>query len=830
MPVVRKPDGTLVHFPDAMPRDQIHGMESGAPIEVELPDGTIAEFPAGTSHETMRTALQRKFPMQDEAGPSSKGPRFPGIPEEGPQFPGTVENGPWTKYRQQALDELNRRKSDANAGPWTKYQNSGVTPEQAQTELDRRRGARQFEITAPNGKKYRVTGDSQEGAIAALKKHIGASPVTPSHPEFDGSNMPGYNPETGTVEHTSAIDKVGAFSTGGLQGVPIVGPYLDKASSAVAAAMAMPFSDKSFSELYDRGNRYSEDVRGDNPNTALAGNVVGSVAGTLPAIAAAPQAFGAGTAPLAVRSAVSALTGAGIGGADAAVRSGGNPTETRNGALLGALTGGLAPSVAGLLGAGYRATADFISKRGAARIGEMTPAAISQLSKAMEADGIPASEIQQRLAQLGPEATLADLGPNLQQMAAGLVAKPGPARSIVQDTIRRRDAGANSRITGALDDTLGPAPVPSQIDAGIRANQRSLSPAYEDAFRNARAVDTQQLADTLDSQIVNLRGDAQAAARHVRDMLNIHGTGALDPHPGALFQTRQAIDGMLDGATDGNVRRVLSSSRQMVDDQLARSVPGIKDIDSRFAELARQREGLERGQAVLDSGRTSPRPQELADEVLAASQPQGRMIGPSAAPLRLREGARAELDRIVGTNANDRVALQRLIKGEGDWNAQKLATLFGADRAQRILSVLDAERTFADTSNFVTRNSATAARQEALRSLGGDAGQGFGVREGYMAGGTLGAARSAGVRTVERIIEALRGASTEANHSAMARGLVSNGQSRIAEALMRGVRSQGPSPEVIALARALMIGGPASGLVAPVGAAVSPLINNAIGR
>ncbi|RWQ41863.1 MAG: hypothetical protein EOS21_11900 [Mesorhizobium sp.] len=793
MPVVRKPDGTLVHLPD-----------SGAPIEVELPDGTIAEFPAGTSRDTMRTALQRKFPMLDDSGPA-KGPRFPGVP---------VENGPWTEYRQQALDELNRRRSDAGAGPWTKHQNSGVTPEQAQAELDRRRGTRQFEITAPNGKKYRVTGDSQESAVAALKKHIGASPVAPSHPEFDGSNIPGYNPETGTVEHTSPIDKVGAFSTGGLQGVPIVGPYLDKASSAVAAAMAMPFSDKSFSELYDRGNRYSEDVRGDNPKTALAGNVVGSVAGTLPAVAAAPAAFGAGTAPLAVRSAVSALTGGGIGGADAAVRSGGDPNAVGTGTLTGLATGFVAPGLAGLLGAGYRATADFLSRRGGAAIADLTPQALTQLTKAMQADGIPASEIQQRLAQLGPHGTLADLGPNLQQQAAGLVARPGQARSIVQDTIRGRDAGANSRISGAVDDALGPAPVPSQIDSGIRANQQRLSPAYEEAFKNARAVDTQPIANTLDSQIVNLRGEAQSQLRNVRDMLNVHGTDVLDPHPGALFQTRQAIDGMLDGATDGNVRRVLSATRKQVDDELARSVPGVKDVDARYAELARQRAALERGQTVLDSGRGTPRPQELADEVQAAVQPQGGSVGPSAAPLRLREGARAEIDRIVGTNANDRVALQRLIKGEGDWNAQKLATLFGRERAQRILSVLDAERVFADTSNFVTRNSATAARQESARELGGEVGRGFGVREGYMAGGTLGAARSAGVTAMERIADALRGASRETNHAALARGLMSNSESEIARALMHGSRSPRLTNEVMTIAKALMLG-PAATLLGP---------------
>ena len=33
-----------------------------------------------------------------------------------------------------------------------------------------------FEITGPDGKKYRVTGETAEGALSALQKHLGAAP------------------------------------------------------------------------------------------------------------------------------------------------------------------------------------------------------------------------------------------------------------------------------------------------------------------------------------------------------------------------------------------------------------------------------------------------------------------------------------------------------------------------------------------------------------------------------------------------------------------------------------------------------------------------------
>lgn len=618
-----------------------------------------------------------------------------------------------------------------------------------------------------------------------------------THPEFDASGIPGFNTETGMVEpgaNNSWMDKLGAFSAGVLEGVPIAGPYLLEGVQRLGSDDGK--------DLY-AARQATERAQRDNPWTSLAGNVTGAVAGTLPAIAAAPELFGGGAASLPIRSAVSAITGGGIGGADAAVRSSGDPGAMATGALAGAGAGLAGPAIGQVAGNIGRRVIDYFGNRSAAVAAGTTQNAAVHLRRALEADGLTPVQVNQRLADLGQDAMLADVGPNLQQTAAGLVAKPGEARAVMQNAMRERDAGANARIRSTLDAELGPAPIPSRIETSIRDNQRALSPAYEAAFRNARAVDTQPLAETLDSAIVNLRGEAQTAARSVRRMLNIEGTDQLDPHPGALFQTRQAIDGMLDDATDGNVRRILTQARQAVDDQLTRSVPGIKDVDARFAELARQERALERGQTVFDSGRGTPIPQELAEEVQQASLPQGRLIGPSAVPVRLREGARAEIERIVGTNANDRVALQRLIKGEGDWNPQKLATLFGPEKARRVLQVLDAEKTFADTSDFVTRNSFTAARTEAVKALDGNSGR-SGIREGFMYGGASGAARSVAVTGMERVAQALAGLG-DADRAAMARALSSPNVAAIVQALKVAQKPSKVPEHISAMARALAL-------------------------
>ena len=92
----------------------------------------------------------------------------------------------------------------------------------------------------------------------------------------------------------------------------------------------------------------------------------------------------------------------------------------------------------------------------------------------------------------------------------------------------------------------------------------------------------------------------------------------------------------------------------------------------------RESEAFARGQTVLDSGRSTPRPVELADDIAAG--------GLLAIKARLAQGARADIDRLMGTNANDRVGLQRAVKGEGDWNRDKISQLFGSDNARTVLT------------------------------------------------------------------------------------------------------------------------------------------------
>lgn len=322
--------------------------------------------------------------------------------------------------------------------------------------------------------------------------------------------------------------------------------------------------------------------------------------------------------------------------------------------------------------------------------------------RAIGADGVPVNQVAARVNAFGPEGTVADLGPNLQAQAGALAALPDPAADAVIDRMRTRKAGANTRIRAGLDETLGEAPVPSELQAGIRDARRTVGPQYDHVLADAAPVDTTDLATGLTEQAAAMRGPAQAAIRDVRAMLN-GAEGELESSAAVLFQVRQAIDGMIEVQADANVRRVLNAAREDVNALLVEAAPGIQTVDSAYRELARQSGAVDRGQTVLDSGRNAPRPSELADEALHGVQPEGVLIGPSGETFRLSQGARAEIERIVGTNANDRAALERIVKGDGDWNRDRLITLFGEDRANRVFEILRNEGRMAETENAVLR-------------------------------------------------------------------------------------------------------------------------------
>lgn len=380
--------------------------------------------------------------------------------------------------------------------------------------------------------------------------------------------------------------------------------------------------------------------------------------------------------------------------------------------------------------------------------------------RALKDSRIPAGKVGEHMAGIGPDAILGDISPQLQKIVQALATMPGPGQKTVLDALTARAEGRNARLAGDVTDTLGPAPVPSQVLAGNKANMDALGPEYQALFKGAKAVDSTPIAHALDAAIVNLRGDAQKAVKQVRGMLNLYGEDLLDPNPQTLFETRQAIDGML--ATEANPKAIgaLSAARKQIDDMLAGAVPGIKEVDAKFAELARQNEALGEGGKILRTGPEAQRPSEVVEQMVSGANPQGLAVGPSAVPFRLSQGARAEIDRLIGTKANDLQALKSLVGGEGDWNRAKLVAVLGAEKADKLLSIITREMKYQSTEAGALTGSRTQVLAAAQKEIEGEQ-KGPGIMRNLADFRPGSAAAAAADKTLGWVGKARRGAVNE---------------------------------------------------------------------
>jgi len=491
-------------------------------------------------------------------------------------------------------------------------------------------------------------------------------------------------------------DAINAFGNAFAENIPIVGPLLNQAVDATGSNLAAMITGRPQEELLAEGQGIAQDARDANPIATTAGAVAGSV-GPLMALGTTQlggQALGL-TGPMAQRMAFGGVSGLGIAAGDALARGESVGDAAQQGAL------GLG------IGTTMPLAERAISPIARMLMGQNVPAPVQSISRNLERARIDPATVPKQLDALGPDAALLDLNPNLTRQAGAIASLPGEGQTVLRDAMSARHTGTNARIQGDVDATLGPATSPRMFSEGVDQAQRALSPLYENAFEGARAVDTSPIALNLDSAAVNLRGEAQGVARSLRDMLNITGVDdALDPNPRTLFEVRKAIDGMFSTVQDGNARRLLSETRKLVDDELALKVPGIKDADAKFKQLAESRGAFEQGQTALDSGRTALTPADLAAVTTGA---------PTHVLDAMTQGTRAEIDRIIGTTGNNLTALKSALKGDGSWNRDRLATLFGKEKADKLLGVLEREQKYAASFDTVMRNSETAARTAAQK-------------------------------------------------------------------------------------------------------------------
>lgn len=532
-------------------------------------------------------------------------------------------------------------------------------------------------------------------------------------PEFD-PGIRGYNSKTGLVEKTGFdkdMDKIGAFSIGGLEGMPIVGPSFNNVATDIATGLVTPFSDKTFAQNREKMVAAQKKALEENPKTALAGNVAGGVLGTAPMVAAAPGLFGGGGFGANIIKGIG--SGAVVGGADAGVRSGGDLSEMAKGGLLGAALGGVAPLAGRAIGKGVGLLTEGFG-------GPRMSTAERLLGRAAIADDV-ADDFAGAMRRAGPDAMAMDLGPNLRQQAGALAATPGPGQKIVRGAIEQRGAKAGQRIGAAVDDALGKSvDTLAMADDIIAKRSAAAEPLYKQAYSKpvpftreleelitrpsvGRALKSaQKLAadEGIPSQqwFANVAEDGSVAIKNVPDMRQ-------------LDLTKRALGDMIDEAKRAgrnNEARILKQTQDRLVGMLDEAVPEYASARKAYSGPTQVKEALEDGGKAFDNAVT---PAQLKRTLAVMGEAEREAY---------IQGARAKVADTMGTARNDALAARSVF--QKGYNREKLEMLVGKNEADKLLGSLNNEANFAKTRDVVTGNSETAARAAAQKEINGEGG------------------------------------------------------------------------------------------------------------
>lgn len=283
-----------------------------------------------------------------------------------------------------------------------------------------------YEITGPDGRRYEVTapeGASQDDVLNFVRSQIGTQPAP----------------------QRSVARQVGDFALGTLNAVNqgILRQGFDEFQAAGKTLMGMVpgiGDGKSYQQNLDEYRQREAAYKQQFPGTALAAEMAGGIA-TDPATYAGPAGVAVG---LGRQMATSAASGAAQGAATGYNAAEGGVADRLGGALeggaMGAAIGAAAPAALAGLATGARWTADQLISRFFP--GMQANAALRKAAEALARDGMDPQQAAARLAEMGPDAVLADLGKNTRALTAAVARQPGQGATAIDQFVTARQEGA----------------------------------------------------------------------------------------------------------------------------------------------------------------------------------------------------------------------------------------------------------------------------------------------------------------------------------------------------------------------------------------------------
>lgn len=586
-----------------------------------------------------------------------------------------------------------------------------------------------FQITGPDGKKYRVTGETPEGAMKALRSMVDKPAYEPQHPDFDGSKIPGYNPETGNVERSKT-----ASALSGAADTVTLGFGDELAAVAIKSIETLRGNDVEYSKVRDDIRADQADAQADNPKSYLAGQVGGGVA---QGVATGGASLLAQAPSLGARVLGGGLTGLLYGGAHG-LGSGEDTVDRLKQAGIEGVTGFVAGSAFPLIAKGassaYRTVADALFNRSAAKQAGTSPEVLKMIGSALDADGTRGPTGAANMAKAGPEAMLADAGPNAKAILDTAIQRGGPGGVEARKAIADRTGRSAQSVADALDNTFGaPEGVTAARTAIRKGSATARGQAYDDAY--ALPIDYADPRGQAIEQIIKTRVP-QSAITEANALMRAEGNQSKQ------ILAKVADDGTVEFEALPDVRQIDYITRGLneVADQAdgAGKLGGTTAKGRAYSDLSREiRDTLrdlvpEYGKALETAADPIRRSKavELGAKMLSPAMTRDQ-VAESVAGMTgaeksaLAQGVRSRLDDLMANvtrtvqdgDTGAREAIKAIKDLSSRANREKLELAIGKDKADALFKQIDEATASFDLRASVAENSKTYARQATDRRV-----------------------------------------------------------------------------------------------------------------
>lgn len=576
------------------------------------------------------------------------------------------------------------------------------------------------------------------------------------------SDMPAetFNAKIG-LKAPNAEQTTGDVAKEFLRGVPILGAGVDQAGAAISAAVnpltgagqqGETFSDR-YAKNLETERRGSADFQRENPGVSTAANFLGGIAAfggaaAVPAVARAIGVMGPTVLGMIGRGAVS---GAAIGGADALARGHDPSTGVIAGGIAGIAGPVIGRAVGGAIETGVNAAKNFMRPAGETAAGKISEAA------ARDAIDLPAA--QAALREMGPDAMLADLGPNLQRQAGAIAATPSEGQQIVRTALRERDQAAGQRLGQAADATLGEKQDLVSLAGEIANRRREMaSPLYDEAFSTPFKPS---------NAVVNLLKTpaGKSAVKYAEKLSENEGIPfQLDVR--GLDLVKRALDDMVElGRRSGsnNEARIVASLRDKIVSEVDKAVPVYAEARKAFASESAVKDALETGQSIFAN---KLHPNALRVEMSKMDD---------AAKEALIQGARGAVADAMATARTDAAGALKLL--QRGFTREKLNLLVGKQATDDLYRTVQSELRMQGTNRIVTQNSETAARQAARADFQNMRPE-ISAQDAFALGGVRGVIRTQIMQRAADFVNGLRSGDRAAVERSVAEILTAKGAER----------------------------------------------------